>query len=132
MIAPAMTYDTSLVLLRCASIAVLLACSGAACADALPSGRYRCYEPPSYVVVSWFDILPDRTYRFQGEAPARFAYEAGTRELRWREGELATSHAGATYHPPAADAPARQRHTIVLESRGESGGTPTECYLTTH
>ena len=101
----------------------------AAAAD-LPSGRYRCYEPPTYVVTAWFDIEPNGTYRFQGESPARFRYDARTRDLTWIEGALATHHSGGRYEPPAAGSTAAQRHTIVLLPRGDS--IASECYLTTH
>lgn len=113
--------------------AALLSASHAALSAELPAGRYRCYVPPSYTVTAWFDILPDGTYQFQGEPPARFSYDPATRRLSWLEGEFAASLTGATYHPPAAASPTGQRHAIVLQERPAAvKDNAPECYLTTH
>lgn len=115
-----------------AAAALLITLDGARAAE-LPSGRYRCYVPPSYAVTAWFDIHPEGRYQFQGEAPTRFAYDSASRRLTWIDGELASSSSGASYHPPEAGAPASQRHTIVLHAKpGESRSSASECYLTTH
>lgn len=98
-----------------------------------PEGRYRCYEPPSYVVTAWFDLQADGTYRFQGQAPARYSYDPLKRQLRWLDGALAETHAGAIYHAPAAGGTAGQRHTLALQAHAPSRTAAAgECYLTTH
>lgn len=114
-------------------LAALPVCGAAGDGTELPTGRYRCYQPPSYVVTAWFDIEPGHTYRFQGEAPQPFRYDPVTRRIVWTGGELAQAHAGGTYHPPTADSALGSRHAIVLEPRARRDAGPvTECFLTTH
>ena len=111
---------------------LLVVCSALAHAAELPTGRYRCYQPPAYTVTAWFDILPDGTYSFQGEPPARFSYEPKNGAVRWQEGVLATRHGGGRYVPPSPQKGGGLRHTIVLESRDAAAPAADECYLTTH
>ena len=118
---------------RAALLAACLPCCAVSQAAEPPAGRYRCYEPPSYSVTAWFDLLPDGRYQFQGEPAQRFSYEPGTRHIAWLAGELASSHGGGEYQAPAPGAAAGQRHTIVLLPLSKSAAGPrTECYLTTH
>lgn len=103
-----------------------------------PSGRYRCYQPPRFSVVSWFDLEADGTYRAQGAAAAPYRYDAQRRQLRWLAGDHAERGWVGLYLPPAADGAGGIRHTIVMTSTrnlkppaGEQDPRP-QCYLTTH
>lgn len=106
-----------------------LAAAPALAAEDVPSGRYRCYQPPRYTVSAWFDLLPERSYSFQGDAPQRFSYDRERRELSWLGGELAGRK--ATYQPPGAGA-AGERHAIILEAGEAGASTAVECFLVTH
>lgn len=99
--------------------------------EGLPPGRYRCYQPPGYAVSAWFDILPDGTYSFQGQAPQAFSFDGATRKVTWSAGELARISGGGVYHAPSSGAATGQRHAIVLDEKDPD--TPSsECFLTTH
>lgn len=118
---------------RLLAAALLFAPLAAAAEDIrLPAGRYRCYQPPSYVVTAWFDIVDGDRYLFQGDAPGRYRFDPASREVHWEDGVLADAHRTGRYHPPSAEAPTGQRHAIVLAPRAQDGGKPSECFLTTH
>ena len=110
-----------------------------------PAGRYRCYQPPSYMVTAWFDLEADGTYRLQGDPPARYAFDPATRVLRWLDGGQAGSGQVGLYVPPAAKGgqPATgqataERHAIVMTSPKnlrppKNDRDPrVQCLLTTH
>jgi hypothetical protein len=42
--------------------------AGSALAQAPVPGRYRCYEPPAYAVMAWFDLTPGEI-AINGDAP---------------------------------------------------------------
>ncbi len=116
-----------------AALLAALPAVASAAGEALPAGRYRCYQPPSYAVTAWFDLAADGSYRFQGEDAARYAYDPDSRRVTWLDGALARDHSGGIYHPPSTEAPTGQRHAIVLERREEAApAAPSECFLTTH
>jgi hypothetical protein len=108
--------------------------------DALPpAGRYRCYQPPGYVVLSWFDFGSDGTYRFQGGPVAHYTWESSPRSVvRWLDGEFASQRVVGIYQAPPEAGQWPRRHTIVLAKSAEaqSGSAGWEkfpqCYLTEH
>jgi hypothetical protein len=128
-------------LLRLAAL-LLLATDASAAAERPPAGRYRCYQPPSYVVTAWFDLDLDGTYRLQGGPPARYAFDPATRVLRWLDGEHAGSGKVGLYVPPAAkdatEHATAQRHAIVmtapknLRPPRNDRDPRVQCLLTTH
>lgn len=110
----------------------------AAASDRPPAGRYRCYQPPSYVVTAWFDLDLDGTYRLQGGPPARYAFDPATRVVRWLDGEHAGTGQVGLYVPPAAEHATAQRHAIVmtapknLRPPRDDRDPRVQCLLTTH
>lgn len=118
-------------------LALLLA-AGSALASPPPAGRYRCYQPPGYAVISWFDFEADGTYRLQGGAPAKYRWEPARSLVRWLEGEHAAERLVGIYQPPPDAGQWPRRHTIVLarndEMRPGSRGWDKlpQCYLTEH
>jgi len=103
-----------------------------------PAGRYRCYQPPDYAVLSWFDFASDGTYRLQGGPVARYSWEPKRKVVRWLDGEYAKQGLVGIYEsPPDADQWPR-RHTIVLAKRADtkpgsaSWAKLPQCYLTEH
>jgi len=103
-----------------------------------PAGRYRCYQPPDYVVLSWFDLAADGTYRLQGGPVARYSWEPGRKIVRWLDGAHAKQGLVGIYEPPPDDDQWPRRHTIVLARRadtrpGSAGWAKLpQCYLTEH
>lgn len=127
--------------LAAAFLALVPLAAAQAAADSSPSppvGRYRCYEPPAYTVVSWFDFDADGTYRFNGGAPARYRYDAERRLVTWLDGELASGRQVGIYVAPVAGGQESSRYVIALSPRpelrpGSSGWKRlVQCYLTTH
>ena len=122
----------------CLALLALSLLPAAAAAEAPPPGRYRCYQPPDYVVVSWFDFEADGTYRLQGGPPARYVWEAKGKRVRWLDGEHARQRLVGIYQPPPDAGKWPRRHTIVLANRdgAKPGGAGWEqlpqCYLTEH
>lgn len=118
--------------------AVLGSAGPAAAADQPPAGRYRCYQPPRYTVVSWFDLEADGTYRAQGAAPVGYRYEAKGRKVVWLGGDHAERGWLGLYLPPARDGAGGIRHTIVMSSPKNlkpptnDRDPRTQCFLTTH
>jgi len=124
------------------ALLTLLAGDLATAADRPPAGRYRCYQPPSYVVTAWFDLETNGTYRLQGDPPARYSFDPATRVLRWLDGEYAGTGKVGLYVPPAAkdatEYATAQRHAIVMTApknlrppKGERDPR-VQCLLTTH
>ena len=117
------------------ALAAVLASEHGLAQDPVP-GRYRCYVPPAYTVLAWFD-LDARTMSVNGDAarPYRVDPAGGRIELDadalppWRTGRLFAPGA------PGGDA---QRVTIVLAANdAQRPGSPgwetlPRCYLTTH
>lgn len=125
-------------LLAALAAAVLLPAGPAEAADQPPVGRYRCYQPPRYSVVSWFDLEADGTYRAQGGAPVRYRYEPKGRKVVWLGGDHAERGWLGLYLPPASDGAGGIRHTIVMSSPknlklpANDRDPRTQCFLTTH
>lgn len=113
-------------------------CSVAAAVAPPPAGRYRCYQPPEFTVVSWFDFEADGTYRLQGGPPGRYAWDAPRMHVRWLDGEHAKQRLVGIYQPPPDAGQGPRRHTIVLaRNAGAKPGkrgwdTLPQCYLTEH
>jgi len=110
--------------------------AGLAAAQVPPPGRYRCYEPPRYTVIAWFDLDAGRIAVNGADAlayrsdPARARIELPAAALPpWRHG---------WFFAPGAPGGDAQRVTLVLaadDARGPgSAGWDRlpRCYLTTH
>lgn len=106
--------------------------------DRPPAGRYRCYQPPGYTVVSWFDLEADGTYHLLGDDPAPSRYEPASRRVVWLKGEHARRGWIGLYLPPAADSAGGIRHTIVMTTAGNlkppanDRDRRLQCYLKTN
>lgn len=115
-----------------------LAGAAAKAASAPPAGRYRCYQPPGYSVVSWFDLDADGTYHLLGDDPAKSRYEPATRRVIWLGGEHARRGWIGLYLPPAADSAGGIRYTIVMTTAGNlkppanDRDRRLQCYLKTN
>lgn len=121
--------------LRLATLALMVfGLAGAALAQTPPPGRWRCYQPPSYVVLAWFDLGADNI-AVDGNAPLPVRFEGGRLALPvaalppYREG---------LYLPPAATQGDAERHTLVLSrtpgrpAGGRGWDALPRCYMTTH
>lgn len=121
-----------------ALLGLLVGDLAAAAAERPPAGRYRCYQPPSYVVIAWFDLETDGTYRLQGGPPGRYAFDPATRVVRWLDGEHAGTGQVGLYVPPAVEHATAQRHAIVmtapknLRPPRNDRDPRVQCLLTTH
>ncbi|MBI2306249.1 MAG: hypothetical protein HYU78_03010 [Rhodocyclales bacterium] len=112
--------------------------SPAALADAgrPPQGKYRCYQPPDYAVLAWFEITADGV-RIDGGDPLRFAFDAKARRIDWPTQDLAPYRHGFFFPSGTAGGDA-ERTTIVLarQRTAQPGQTGWDrlprCYLTTH
>ena len=116
--------------------ALLALLAGAAFAQTPPEGRWRCYQPPAYAVLAWFDlgggqIAVDRN-------PQRpYTADAATGRVALPAGALAP-HREALYLPPGHAQGEAERHTLVLlRSPGQKPGgrgwdALPRCYMTTH
>lgn len=117
------------------AVASLLLAS-AAFAQAPAHGRYRCYEPPGYGVIAWFD-LDAEGISIHGDAPHAVRIDAASGRLTLPRDALPPYRHGF-YFPPGAAGGDAGRVTIVLASRadqrpGRPGWTRLpRCYLTTH
>lgn len=110
--------------------------TGAASGQAPANGRYRCYEPPSYGVMAWFD-LDAKGISVHGDAPQVVRIDAVTGRIDLPQNTLPPYRHGFYYLPDAAGGDAG-RSTIVLARRADQRpGQPAwaklpRCYLTTH
>jgi hypothetical protein len=117
-------------------LGLLLACGlvGTAAAQTPPDGRWRCYQPPSYTVLAWFDLADD-SIAVNGNPPAPVRFDAGRLGL---PADALPPHGEALYLAPGSARGDAERHTLVLlRTPGQkAGGRGWErlprCYLTTH
>ncbi len=119
----------------------LLACAltllaGSVFAQAPAQGRYRCYEPPGYGVMAWFD-LSAAGIGVNGDAPQAVRIDVATGRINLPQNALPPYRHGFFFPPGAAGGDAG-RATIVLARRADQrpgqpawAGLP-RCYLTTH
>lgn len=116
------------------SAGILLA--GAAFAQAPAQGRYRCYEPPSYTVMAWFDLAGEEI-SVNGAAAKSVRIDTGTGRMALPHDALPPYRHGFHFAPGTKDGDA-ERATIVLARRADarpgqrSWATLPRCYLTTH
>lgn len=119
---------------RCLATLLLLLSGAALAEDTLPPGKYRCYQPPSYVVTNWFELNADGSYRPHEGASGRYVYDGATRIVRWSDGFLGGK--SALHHPPGPQSPGGSRHTLFFgaDARTNKKALPTreQCFLTTH
>ncbi|MDA8259808.1 MAG: hypothetical protein M0Z99_29905 [Betaproteobacteria bacterium] len=119
----------------------LLACAlalvaGSVFAETPAPGRYRCYEPPGYTVMAWFD-LDARGISVHGDAPQALRVDAVSGRLTLPRDALPPYRHGF-YFPPGAAGGDAGRATIVLAARADVRPTQRvwarlpRCYLTTH
>jgi len=110
--------------------------AGAASAQAPAPGRYRCYEPPGYTVMAWFD-LDAKGIGVLGDVPQAVRIDAATGRIDLPQDVLPPYRHAYFFAPGAAGGDAG-RATIVLASRADQRpGRPAwarlpRCYLTTH
>ncbi|MBI5900226.1 MAG: hypothetical protein HZB40_13465 [Rhodocyclales bacterium] len=108
--------------------------AGVAAAQTIPEGRWRCYQPPGYTVLAWFDLdgggiavdgHPPRPVAVVGDG---LALPAGLLPP-WRH---------AIYFAPGSAQGDAERHTLILLPRagasrqGRAWERLPRCYLTTH
>lgn len=122
-------------LLRAASLAASLL-AGVAAAQEPPPGRYRCYEPPRYSVIAWFDLDAGRI-AVNGAEPLTYRSDPARARIELPAAALPPWQYGWFFAPGAAGGDA-QRVTLVLTAdatqRPGGGGWDRlpRCYLTTH
>ncbi len=110
--------------------------AGSAFAQAPPHGRYRCYQPPGYTVMAWFD-LDAKGISVNGAAPHVVRIDAAKGRIDLPRGLLPPHRYGYYFAPGAAGGDA-ERVTVVLAGRADlRPGQPAwekqpRCYLTTH
>lgn len=110
--------------------------AGAASAQAPAQGRYRCYEPPGYAVMAWFDFSA-AGIGVNGDAPQAVRIDAATGRIELPRDAL-PPYRHAYFFPPGAAGGNAGRATIVLARRADQRpGQPAwaklpRCYLTTH
>jgi hypothetical protein len=115
---------------------LLLVMVGGALADAPVPGRYRCYQPPAYTVVAWFD-LSSREISVNGDSPLPIRIDSTTGHIELSPGAIPPWRYGIRFSPGAKEGDA-ERVTIVLASRPEhrpghaAWARLPRCYLTTH
>lgn len=118
------------------ALILLLGNAGSALAEAPPPGRYRCYQPPAYAVLAWFDLTADQI-AINGDAPRPVGIDPATGRLELSPGTLPPWRHGIRFAPGAKEGDAG-RETIVLVSRPEhrpghvGWARLPRCYLTTH
>ena len=119
-------------------LALILACgfATAAFAQAPPDGRWRCYQPPGYVVTAWFDLAAGGV-SVNGDTPLPVRIDAASGRIALPPGALAP-HREGLYLPPGTAQGDAERHTLVLlRTAGQRPGSRgwerlPRCYLTTH
>lgn len=121
-----------------AMLAVASLCyAGIASAQAPAPGRYRCYEPPGYTVMAWFDLDAKGGISVHGDAPQALRIDAASGRLTLPRDALPPYRHGR-YFPPGAAGGDAERVTIVLAARADARpaqrvwATLPRCYLTTH
>jgi hypothetical protein len=118
------------------AVLLSLVLAGAAMAQSPPPGRYRCYQPPAYTVMAWFDLAAGRI-SVHGDTPQPVRIDAATGRIELPPDALPPWRHGIHFAPGAKEGDA-ERFTIVLASRAEHRpGHPSwarlpRCYLTTH
>lgn len=102
-------------LARIALLAVALIHAGTTAAAQPPEGRYRCYQPPAYAVMAWFD-LSAAGLSVNGDAPQPVRFDPATGRIDWSAEAFAPYRHGF-YFPPGAPGGDGTRITIVLAPR---------------
>ena len=103
-------------------------------AQSPPEGRWRCYQPPDYLVLAWFDLGAGQI-AVNGNPPV--AVVPGEASLGLPAGTLPPWRHGFYLAPGSAQGDA-ERHTLVLAARadvprrGRGWERLPRCYLTTH
>jgi hypothetical protein len=122
---------------RAALLATLLLACAPVAADPSPvPGKYRCYQPPGYAVVAWFE-LGEGQARINGGDPQPAPFDAAAARIDW-PGEALAPYRHGLYFPPGTAGADGERTTIVLTARAQArpGGPGwtrlPRCYLTTH
>ncbi len=114
----------------------LAAIATTAAAQSPPPGRYRCYQPPAYSVMAWFDLDRGRI-SVHGDTPQAVKFDAASGRIDLPPDALPPWRHGLHFAPGAKEGDA-ERYTIVLASRAEhrpghaSWARLPRCYLTTH
>lgn len=109
---------------------------GAASAEVPAQGRYRCYQPPAYTVMAWFDLVA-AGISVHGDAPQAVRIDAATGRIDLPRDALPPYRHGFFFPPGAAGGDAG-RATIVLAGRADARPNKPgwvalpRCYLTTH
>lgn len=122
-------------LLLATCLAALLL-TGVAAAQVPTAGRYRCYEPPRYAVIAWFDLDAGRI-AVNGAEPMPYRSDPARARIELPAAALPPWRHGWFFAPgaPGGDA---QRVTLVLAANevqrpGAAGWDRLpRCYLTTH
>ena len=110
--------------------------AGASFAQTPPEGRWRCYQPPAYTVLAWFDLAGEQL-AVDRNPPQPFAADAATGRLRL-PAEALPPYREALYLPPGHARGDAGRHTLVLlRTPGQKPGSRgwerlPRCYMTTH
>jgi len=110
--------------------------AGAALAQSPAHGRYRCYAPPGYGVMAWFDLAADGI-GVNGAAPLPVRIDPAAGRIELPPSALPPYRHGF-YFPPGAAGGDADRVTIVLAARADARpgrrgwATLPRCYLTTH
>jgi hypothetical protein len=100
------------------------------------TGRYRCYEPPSYSVMAWFDLTA-KDISVNGNDPVPIRIDAAGGRIDLPPDAIPPWRFGWPFAPGAKDGDA-ERVTLVLARRADQRpGNPAwvrlpRCYLTTH
>lgn len=115
---------------------LIAAIAGSALAQAPVPGRYRCYQPPAYTVMAWFDLTTG-AIAINGDSPLPVRFDSGNEGFELPPGAIPPWRRGIGFAPGAKGGDA-ERVTIVLASRPDhrpghvAWANLPRCYLTTH
>jgi hypothetical protein len=110
--------------------------TAAAFAQTPAHGRYRCYQPPDYSVMAWFD-LDAAGIAVNGDAPLPLRTDAATGRIDLPRGALPPYRHGLYFLPGVAGGDAERVTIVLARSADLRPGRPAwekqpRCYLTTH
>ena len=122
--------------LHCCAVAIVALAFSSSSSGQIATGRYRCYEPPSYAVMAWFDLTANQI-SVNGNDPMPVRVDTASGRIDLPPDAIPPWRFGWHFAPGAKNGDA-ERVTIVLARRAEQRlGNQAwvrlpRCYLTTH
>lgn len=109
---------------------VALGVAWAAQGQTPPPGRWRCYQPPAYTVLAWFDLTAE-TISVNGNEPLPVRFDAD--RIALPPTALPPYREGVHFSPGSTQGDAERQTLVLLRVPGQRPAAHLpRCYMTTH